>query len=139
MDNTEVLRDHNLLAGGLDEMMIDMLYQEVMEGKLVGSKITNRDIVRLATRLTKLGIKPVDSSQVKGKVTLLKKTQCQFTDLMDQTGMGWNPFMKTVIGSTAVGKVQDLRLSKLRCPLHDFWSVGRHRGDALCLNVGTPF
>ncbi|KAG2708493.1 hypothetical protein I3760_05G196200 [Carya illinoinensis] len=76
-----------------------MLYQETSKGKLVGSKITNRDCVQLAEHLNNLRIKQVESSQVEGKVARLKKIQRQFTDLMDQTGMGLNPITKTVIGS----------------------------------------
>ncbi|KAG6629076.1 hypothetical protein CIPAW_14G058600 [Carya illinoinensis] len=99
MAYVEVQRDHDLWAGGFEDKLIDMLYQETLEGKLVGSKITNRDCIRLAERLNNLRIKRVDSSQVKGKIARLKKIQRQFTDLMGQTGMGWNPITKIVIGS----------------------------------------
>ncbi|XP_042974180.1 uncharacterized protein LOC122305682 [Carya illinoinensis] len=88
-----------LLVQGFEHKLIDMLYQETLEGKLVGSKITNCDCVRLAERLNNLRIKRVDSSQVKGKIARLKKIQRQFTNLMGQTGMVWNPITKTVIGS----------------------------------------
>ncbi|KAG6626127.1 uncharacterized protein LOC122296115 [Carya illinoinensis] len=99
MADVEVQRDHDLWACGFEDKLIDMLYQETFEDKLVGSKITNRDCVRLAERLNNLRIKRVDLSQVKGKIARLKKIQHQFTDLMGQTGMGWNPITKTVIGS----------------------------------------
>ncbi|KAG2667269.1 hypothetical protein I3760_15G105800 [Carya illinoinensis] len=99
MADVEVQRDHDLWAGGFENKLIDMLFQETLEGKLVGSKITNRDCVRLAEQLNNLRIKWVDSSQVKGKIARLKKIQRQFTDLMGQTSMGWNPITKTIIGS----------------------------------------
>ncbi|KAG6641981.1 hypothetical protein CIPAW_09G111600 [Carya illinoinensis] len=99
MDDVEVLRDRDLWAGGFEDKLVDMLYQEILEGKLMGSKITNRDCVRLVERLNDLHIKQADSSQVKGKTTRLKKIQRQFTNLMGQKGMGWNPITKTVIGS----------------------------------------
>ncbi|KAG7976345.1 hypothetical protein I3843_06G144400 [Carya illinoinensis] len=98
MDDLEILHDRDMWAGGFKEKLVDMLYQETLEGKLVGSKITNRDCVQLAMRLNDLKIKRVDSSQVKGKIARLKKMQCQFTDLMGQTSIGWNHSTKSVIG-----------------------------------------
>lgn len=67
MDDIEVLRDPDLWVGGLEEIPVDMLYQETLECKLAGSKITNYDTIRLAIRLSELSIKPIDSSQVKEK------------------------------------------------------------------------
>ncbi|KAF5480841.1 hypothetical protein F2P56_001552 [Juglans regia] len=98
-DDVEVIRDRELWSGGLEEMLVDILYQETLEGKLVGSRVTSRDIDRLVTRLNQLGIRPVNALQVKGKIARLKKTQREFTDLMGQTGMGWNPITKTVVGT----------------------------------------
>lgn len=46
MDDVKIMRYRDLLVGGLKEMLIDILYQETMKGKFVGSKITNRDYVR---------------------------------------------------------------------------------------------
>ncbi|KAF5452323.1 hypothetical protein F2P56_027332 [Juglans regia] len=99
IDDVEVVRDHDLWSGGLEKMLVDILYQETLEGKLVGARITNHDTVRLATRLNQLGIRPVDASQVKGKIVRLKKTQREFTDLIGQMGMGWNPITKTVVAT----------------------------------------
>ena len=48
MDEYEVQRDHELWTDGLEEMFVDILYQETIDGKLVASKITNRDHLRLA-------------------------------------------------------------------------------------------
>ncbi|KAF5477446.1 hypothetical protein F2P56_004086 [Juglans regia] len=42
---------------------------------------------------------PIDALQVKGKIFRLQKIQREFTDLMGQTGMGWNPITKTIIGT----------------------------------------
>ena len=94
MDYIEVLHDCDLCVDGFEEKLVDMLYQETLEGKLVGSKLTNCDCVLLAALLNDLKIKRVDSSQVKGKITCLKKIQRQFTDLMGQTGLGLEPHHK---------------------------------------------
>ncbi|XP_040994225.1 uncharacterized protein LOC121240751 [Juglans microcarpa x Juglans regia] len=37
MDDVEVVRDREIWSGGLEEMLVDILYQETLEGKLVGS------------------------------------------------------------------------------------------------------
>ncbi|KAG7944121.1 hypothetical protein I3843_15G083100 [Carya illinoinensis] len=99
MDDTENQRDLNLWTDGLEKMFVDLLYQETVDGKLVGSKITYRDNVRLATKMTELGKKPIDAAQIRGKITRLRQRQRLFTDLMGQTRMGWNPKTKTVIAT----------------------------------------
>ncbi|KAG6621150.1 hypothetical protein CIPAW_10G123700 [Carya illinoinensis] len=99
MDDTKNQRDLNLWTNGLEKMLVDLLYQETVDGKLVGSKITYRDNVRLATKMTELGKKTIDVAQIRGKITRLRQRQRLFTDLMGQTGMGWNPETKTVIAT----------------------------------------
>ncbi|KAF5459551.1 hypothetical protein F2P56_019490 [Juglans regia] len=46
-----------------------------------------------------MGSKLLNDEQVKGKIKRLKKMQRMFTALMGQTGMGWDPYTKAVIGS----------------------------------------
>ncbi|XP_035547645.1 L10-interacting MYB domain-containing protein-like isoform X1 [Juglans regia] len=99
MDESEVQRDQELWTDGLEEMFVDILYQETIEGKLVGSKITNCDHLRLAEQLSRVGRKAIDASQIRGKITRLRQRLRMFTDLMGQTGMGWNPHTKTVIAT----------------------------------------
>ncbi|KAG6661082.1 hypothetical protein CIPAW_03G149700 [Carya illinoinensis] len=99
MDDTENQRDLNLWTDGLEKMFVDLLYQETVNGKLVGSKITYRDNVRLVTKMAELGKKTIDAAQIRGKITRLQQRQRLFTDLMGQIGMGCNPKTKTVIAS----------------------------------------
>ncbi|KAG6675411.1 hypothetical protein I3842_15G099700 [Carya illinoinensis] len=99
MEDTENQRDLNLWTDGLEKMFVDLLYQETVDGKLVGSKITYRDNVRLAMKMTELGKKTIDAAQIRGKIIRLRQRQRLFTDLMGQTGMGWNPETKTVIAT----------------------------------------
>ncbi|KAG2716789.1 hypothetical protein I3760_03G143900 [Carya illinoinensis] len=80
-------------------MFVDLLYQETVDGKLVGSKITYRDNVKLVTKMAELGKKTIDAAQIRGKITRLQQRQRLFTDLMGQIGMGWNPKTKTVIAT----------------------------------------
>ncbi|KAG2675695.1 hypothetical protein I3760_12G017300 [Carya illinoinensis] len=100
-----------------------MMYADALSGSLRAGKITARDHANYATRLTSLGSKTYDATQVKGKIHRLKQMQCAaFADLMHQTSMGWDPDTKTVLGSDqhwanairANQKLKKFRTS--RCP-----------------------
>lgn len=89
MKNPEGRNLGELWTTNMEEWLVEILYQETLEGKLVGSKITNRDFVRLAGKMTQVGRKPVDPNQIWGKITQLRLRLRLFTDLLSRTGMGW--------------------------------------------------
>ncbi|XP_041011305.1 L10-interacting MYB domain-containing protein-like [Juglans microcarpa x Juglans regia] len=128
MDEPEVLRDHELWTDGLEEMLVDILYQETIEGKLVGSKITNRYHLRLVEKLSRVGRKAIDESQIRGKITHLRQRLRLFTDLMGQTGMGWNPQIKTVMAT----EEHWANAIKVRSQWRKFKTYGCRDYDLLC-------
>ncbi|KAF5458837.1 hypothetical protein F2P56_022837 [Juglans regia] len=132
MDESEVQRDHELWTDGLEEMFVGILYQETIEGKFVGSKITNRDHLRLAKQLPRVGRKAIDASQIREKITRLRQRLRMFTDLMGQTGMGWNPHTKTVIATDE----HWANAVKVRSQWRKFNTNGCRDYDLLCTIFG---
>ncbi|XP_040987791.1 uncharacterized protein LOC121235511 [Juglans microcarpa x Juglans regia] len=98
-DPEDTSRDNVLWGDAMEEIFIDMLYQDALQGRLKGRKITFREHGAYAQRLTAVGKKVFDGNQVRGKLTRLKGMQRLFTDLLSQTGMGWDPDTKTVVPS----------------------------------------
>ncbi|XP_035544596.1 L10-interacting MYB domain-containing protein-like [Juglans regia] len=98
-DTIDSTRDGSLWADGFEECLIDMLYQDTLMGRLRGGRITNSDHVTLAERLSAVGPRNFNSDQVKGKLARLKRRQREFTDLMKQTGLGWDPERKAPVAS----------------------------------------
>ncbi|XP_035546423.1 uncharacterized protein LOC118348571 [Juglans regia] len=98
-DPEDTSRDNVLWGDAMEEIFIDMLYQDALQGRLKGGKITFREHGVYAQRLTAVGKKVFDGNQVRGKLTRLKGMQRLFTDLLSQTGMGWDPDTKTVVAS----------------------------------------
>ncbi|KAF5450379.1 hypothetical protein F2P56_030737 [Juglans regia] len=81
------------------DVFIDMILADALNGALRAEKITSRDHASYAARLTAVDVRTYDASQIKGKIYRLTMMQRLFTDLMHQTGKGWDPDTKTVIGS----------------------------------------
>ncbi|XP_035545727.1 uncharacterized protein LOC118348320 [Juglans regia] len=91
--------DPMIWADGMEDVFIDMMLADALNGALRAGKITSRHHASYAVRLTAVGVRTYEASQIKGKIHRLKMMQRLFTDLMHQTGMGWDPDTKTVIGS----------------------------------------
>ncbi|KAG7994776.1 hypothetical protein I3843_01G075000 [Carya illinoinensis] len=91
--------DREIWGDDMEDKFINMMYADALSGSLRAGKITARDHTNYAARLTSLGSKTYDATQAKGKIHRLKQMQRLFTDLMHQTGMGWDPDTKTVLGS----------------------------------------
>ncbi|XP_041026958.1 uncharacterized protein LOC121267163 [Juglans microcarpa x Juglans regia] len=91
--------DREIWVDGMEDVFIDMMLADALNGALRAGRITSRDHASYAARLTAVGVKTYDASQIKGKIHRLKMMQRLFTDLMHQTGMGWDPDTKTVLGS----------------------------------------
>ncbi|KAF5477708.1 hypothetical protein F2P56_004325 [Juglans regia] len=132
MEEVEIQRDHDLWSKGLEDIFIDMVYEEIINGTLKGGKITNKDHMRLAKRITAVGMKVIDSAQVKAKLVCLKAKQQLFTDLMGQTGMGWNPKTNTMIGSTE----NWANALKVNPSFQQFKTHGCRKYDILCTIFG---
>ncbi|XP_040995760.1 uncharacterized protein LOC121241935 [Juglans microcarpa x Juglans regia] len=83
MDDSEnTIRDHEIWGNGMEEIFIDMLYQDAFHSRLKGGKITFREHGVYAQRLTAIGVKVFEVNQVCGKLTRLKGLQCLFTNLL---------------------------------------------------------
>ncbi|KAG2718976.1 hypothetical protein I3760_03G244700 [Carya illinoinensis] len=98
-DPNEVIRDWLLWDDGMEDVLINFLYDDFIAGRIRGRKITHNDHVRLAERLSDYGTKKFNSKQVKGKIARLKRRQREFTDLMRQIGLGWDPYRKALVAS----------------------------------------
>ncbi|KAG2685258.1 hypothetical protein I3760_10G117100 [Carya illinoinensis] len=96
MDSTRV---HDIWNEGFEDQLVHMLYEDTLMGRLRGGRITNGDNVRLAEQLFAVGHKKFNSEQVKGKIARLKRKQREFTDLMKQTGLGWDSERKAPVAS----------------------------------------
>ncbi|KAG6690873.1 hypothetical protein I3843_10G033500 [Carya illinoinensis] len=83
----------------MEDVLINFLYDDTISERIQGGKITHNDHVRLAERLSDYRTKKFNSKQVKGKITHLKRRQREFTDLMRQTGLGWDPNRKAPVAS----------------------------------------
>ncbi|KAG2678722.1 hypothetical protein I3760_11G016200 [Carya illinoinensis] len=79
--------------------LIDLLYADALIGAIRVGRITSRDHAIYAQHLIAMGRSKYDASQIKGKIHRLKGKQCLFSDLISQTGMGWDPQTGTVIAS----------------------------------------
>lgn len=84
MDEAKVQCECELKTEGLEEFLVEILFQETIEGILVRSKIQNHNDVWIATCLSATGLKMIDTSQVREKITRFKKKNREFTNLMDQ-------------------------------------------------------
>ncbi|XP_035549320.1 uncharacterized protein LOC109000951 [Juglans regia] len=91
--------DRKLWGNGLEDTLIEMMHEDVISGKVRAGKFSCKNHVLYAQHLSTLGSKLLNDEQVKGKIKRLKKRHLMFTDLMGQTGMGWDPYTKAVIGS----------------------------------------
>ncbi|KAG6655558.1 uncharacterized protein LOC122310368 [Carya illinoinensis] len=91
--------DHEIWGDDIEDKFINMMYVDTLSGSLRAGKITARDHANYVARLTSLGFKMYDVTQVKGKIHRLKQMQRLFTGLMHQIGMGWDPDTKMVLGS----------------------------------------
>ncbi|XP_042972485.1 uncharacterized protein LOC122304333 [Carya illinoinensis] len=98
-DPNEVIRDRLLWDDGMEDVLINFLYDDSIAGRIRGGKISHNDHVRLAERLSDYETKKFNSEQVKGKIARLKRRQREFTDLMRQTGLGWDPNRKASVAS----------------------------------------
>ncbi|KAF5458790.1 hypothetical protein F2P56_022795 [Juglans regia] len=98
-DTIDSTRDGSLWADGFEDLLIEMLYEDTISDRLRGGRITNDDHVRLAERLSAVGPRNFNSDQVKGKIARLKRRQREFTDLMKQTGLGWDSARKAPVAS----------------------------------------
>ncbi|KAG6651811.1 hypothetical protein CIPAW_06G138500 [Carya illinoinensis] len=78
--------DREIWGDDMKDKFINMMYADTLSGSLRAGKITARDHTNYAARLTSLGSKTYDATQVKGKIHRLKQMQHLFTDLMHQTG-----------------------------------------------------
>ncbi|XP_041026902.1 uncharacterized protein LOC121267091 [Juglans microcarpa x Juglans regia] len=98
-DTIETPRDRDLWSDGFEDVLVDLLYQDTLMDRLRGGRITTADNLRLAERLSAIGPKKFNCDQVKGKIGRLKRRQREFTDLMKQTGLGWDPERKAPVAS----------------------------------------
>ncbi|KAF5466006.1 hypothetical protein F2P56_015965 [Juglans regia] len=101
MENESIdsTRDGTLWADGFEDLLIEMLFEDIVMDRLRGGRITNGDHVRLAEKLSTVGPRNFNSDQVKGKIARLKRRQREFTDLLKQTGLGWDSERKAPIAS----------------------------------------
>ncbi|KAF5459896.1 hypothetical protein F2P56_019807 [Juglans regia] len=101
MDNDIIdsTRDGSLWANGFKNLLIEMLYEDTTMDRLRGRRITNGDHVRIAEKLSAVGPRNFNSDQVKGKLARLKRRQREFTDLIKQTGLGWDPARNAPVAS----------------------------------------
>ncbi|KAF5480495.1 hypothetical protein F2P56_001240 [Juglans regia] len=98
-DTIDSTRDGTLWADGFEDLLIEMLYEDTTMDRLRGGRITNGDHVRIAEKLSSVGPRNFNSDQVKGKIARLKRRQREFTDLMKQTGLGWDPVRSAPVAS----------------------------------------
>ncbi|KAG2671276.1 hypothetical protein I3760_14G126400 [Carya illinoinensis] len=98
-DTMENGRDREIWNDGFEDQLVDMLYEDTLMNRLRGGRITNGDNVRLAEQLSAVSHKKFNSEQVKGKIARLKRKQREFTDLMKQTGLGWDSERKAPVAS----------------------------------------
>ncbi|KAG7991284.1 hypothetical protein I3843_02G067500 [Carya illinoinensis] len=91
--------DRKLWSDEMEEKLIDLLYADALIGVIKVGRITSQDHATYAQRLTAMGRSKYDASQIKGKIHRLKGKQRLFSDLISQTGMGWDPETGTVIAS----------------------------------------
>ncbi|KAG6718146.1 hypothetical protein I3843_04G127200 [Carya illinoinensis] len=96
-ENTHI--DRELWSDEMEEKLIDLLYADALIGAIRVGRITSRDHAIYAQRLTAMGRSKYDASQIKGKIHRLKGKQRLFSDLISQTGIGWDPQTGTVIAS----------------------------------------
>ncbi|XP_035543581.1 uncharacterized protein LOC118347669 [Juglans regia] len=95
----ETPHDRDLWSDGFEDVLVDLLYEDTLMDRLRGGRITTADNVRLAERLSAIGPNKFNCDQVKGKIALLKRRQREFTDLMKQTGLGWDQERKAPVAS----------------------------------------
>ncbi|KAG7979683.1 hypothetical protein I3843_05G143600 [Carya illinoinensis] len=131
-DPNEVIRDQLLWDDGMEDVLINFLYDDSIAGRIRGGKITHNDHVRLAERLSGYGMKKFNSEQVKGKIARLKRRQREFTDLMRQTGLGWDPDRKGPVAS----EEHWANAIRVRNSFKNFKSNGCPRYEELCAIFG---
>ncbi|KAF5466088.1 hypothetical protein F2P56_016045 [Juglans regia] len=125
-------RDASLWADGFEVILIDILYEDTLMGSLRGGRITNSDHVRLAERLSAVGPRKFNSDQVKGKLARLKRRQREFTDLMKQTGLGWDPERKAPVASEEYWA----NALRVRPSWKNFKTMGCAKYEQLCAIFG---
>ncbi|KAG6692015.1 hypothetical protein I3842_10G091400 [Carya illinoinensis] len=119
----------------MEDKFINMMYADTLSGSLRAGKITARDNANYAARLRSLGFKTYDATQIKRKIHRLKPMQRLFTDLMHQTGMGWDPDTKTVLGSDQ----HWANVIRANQKLKKFRTSGCPRYAKLCTIFGANF
>ncbi|KAG7969463.1 hypothetical protein I3843_07G032600 [Carya illinoinensis] len=97
LKNTHI--DCELWSDEMEEKLIDLLYADALIGAIRVGRITSRSHAIYAQCLTAMGRSKYDASQIKGKIQRLKGKQRLFSDLISQTGIGWDPETGTVIAS----------------------------------------
>ncbi|KAG6714061.1 hypothetical protein I3842_05G183900 [Carya illinoinensis] len=132
-DTMESTHDRDIWSEGFKDRLVDMLYEDTLMDRLRGGRITNGDNVRFATQMSAVCHKKFNSKQVKGKIARLKRKQREFTDLMKQTGLGWDPERKAPIASEEHW-ANTLRV--LRSSWKNFKTWGCPRYEQLCAIFG---
>ncbi|KAG2720842.1 hypothetical protein I3760_02G052900 [Carya illinoinensis] len=131
-DTTESTRDRDIWSEGFEDRLVNMLYEDTLMDRLRGGRITNSDNVRLATQLSAVCHKKFNSEQVKGKIAHLKCKQREFTDLIKQTGLGWDPERKAPIAS----EEHWANALRVRSSWKNFKTWGCTRYEQLCAIFG---
>ncbi|KAG6619847.1 hypothetical protein I3843_13G093200 [Carya illinoinensis] len=131
-DPNEVIRDLLLWDDGMEDALINFLYEDTIAYRLRGGKITHNDHFRLVERLLGYGTKKFNSEQVKGKIAHLKRRQRELTDLMRQTGLGWDPNRKAPMTSQEHWE----KAIRVRNSFKHFKTNGCPRYEELCAIFG---
>ncbi|KAG6681744.1 hypothetical protein I3842_13G106600, partial [Carya illinoinensis] len=131
-DLNEVIRDQLLWDDGMEDALINFLYEDTIAYRLRGGKINHNDHVWLVERLSGYGTKKFNSEQVKGKIARLKRRQREFTDLMRQTGLGWDPNRKAPVTSEEHWE----KAIRVRNSFKHFKTNGCPRYEELCAIFG---
>ncbi|KAG6651518.1 hypothetical protein CIPAW_06G117600 [Carya illinoinensis] len=134
-DPNEVIRDRLLWDDGMEDVLINFLYDDSIAGRIRAGKITHNDHVWLAERLSDYETKKFNSEQVKGKIARLKRRQREFTDLMKQTGLGWDPDRKAPVAS----EEHWANAIRVRNSFKNFKTNGCPRYEELCTIFGCSF
>ncbi|XP_035550014.1 uncharacterized protein LOC118349459 [Juglans regia] len=89
--------DRKLWADGLDEALINMMYEDISARRAELGKFGQKNYNMYVKQLNHFGSKIFSTEQVNEKIKRLKKRQYMFIELLGQPGMKWDNSSKSVI------------------------------------------